>query len=46
MKQYDHRKIEKKWQKYWEKTKLYKTADTADKKVAEILGKNETLQDR
>ncbi len=28
MKQYDHTKIEKKWQKEWTKKKLYKTADT------------------
>lgn len=28
MKSYDHKKIEGKWQKEWEKKKLYKTADT------------------
>ena len=28
MSKYDHRKIEKKWQKEWEKSKLYKTQDT------------------
>ena len=42
MKQYDHTKIEKKWQKQWAKKKLYKTAepkgdDTAENKKCYIL---------
>lgn len=32
MKQYDHTKIEKKWQKEWEKKKIYKANDKSDKK--------------
>ena len=30
MSKYDHRKLEKKWQKEWEKSKLYKTEDTKE----------------
>jgi leucyl-tRNA synthetase len=42
MKQYDHTKIEKKWQKQWAKKKLYKTvepkgAETAENKKCYIL---------
>lgn len=29
---YDHKKIEKKWQKYWLKNKTYKTTNNSDKK--------------
>ena len=29
MRSYDHKKIEKKWQKEWEKKGIYKTSDTA-----------------
>ncbi|MEN9561625.1 MAG: leucyl-tRNA synthetase, leucyl-tRNA synthetase, partial [Candidatus Parcubacteria bacterium] len=32
MKQYDHSKIEKKWQKEWDKKKLYRVPDTASRK--------------
>lgn len=32
MKRYDHKTIEKKWQKEWEKAKLHKTPDSAKKK--------------
>jgi leucyl-tRNA synthetase len=31
MKQYDHKKIEKKWQKKWDDEELYKAQDTSDK---------------
>ena len=37
MKPYDHKKIEKKWQKHWEKNKLYRTPDTANKKDNQFL---------
>ncbi len=37
MTQYDHRKIEKKWQKEWEKTKVYKTEDSFKKPKFYIL---------
>lgn len=42
MKQYDHKKIEKKWQKQWAKKKLYKTVepkgtDTVENKKCYIL---------
>ncbi len=37
MKPYDHRKIEKKWQKEWEKKKVYKTEDSSDKPKFYIL---------
>src|SRR3989344_1714732 len=30
MRSYDHKKIEKKWQKEWEKQKLYETPDTKE----------------
>jgi leucyl-tRNA synthetase len=33
MRSYDHKKIERKWQKRWKKLKLYETADTADDKA-------------
>src|SRR3989344_970231 len=29
---YDHKKIEKKWQRFWEQKKLYKTSDSAEEK--------------
>lgn len=32
MKQYNHKKIEKKWQKRWEEEKIYKSDDTSDKR--------------
>jgi leucyl-tRNA synthetase len=35
--QYDHLKIEKKWQKVWDKTKLYKTKDGGSKPKAYVL---------
>ncbi len=31
MKQYDHKKVEKKWQKYWEKNDSHKAEDFSDK---------------
>lgn len=31
MKQYDHKKVEKKWQKYWEKNDSYRAEDFSDK---------------
>jgi len=31
MKKYDHKKVEKKWQKVWEKEEPYKAEDTSDK---------------
>ncbi len=34
---YDHKKIEKKWQKEWEKKKIYKTLDSSKKKKYYIL---------
>jgi leucyl-tRNA synthetase len=37
MQKYDHIKIEKKWQKKWENQKLYKTADSNQKKKFYIL---------
>lgn len=37
MKEYDHKKIEKKWQKEWDKKKVYKTSDTSKKKKMYIL---------
>jgi leucyl-tRNA synthetase len=37
MKQYDHKKIEKKWQKEWLKKKVYATKDTSDKPKFYIL---------
>jgi leucyl-tRNA synthetase len=37
MKQYDHKKIEKKWQKEWLKNKVYATKDTSDKPKFYIL---------
>src|SRR5581483_1164497 len=37
MKKYDHRKIEKKWQKEWVKKKIYKTLDLSDKPKFYIL---------
>ncbi len=37
MKQYDHKKIEKKWQKEWEKKKIYKTSDDPKKPKFYIL---------
>jgi leucyl-tRNA synthetase len=35
MKQYDHTKIEKKWQKQWAKKKLYKTVELKDTDTSE-----------
>lgn len=32
MKKYDHLKIEKKWQNYWDKKKIYQTSDTSKAK--------------
>ena len=37
MKVYDHKKIEKKWQKEWAKTKIYKTLDSSKKPKYYIL---------
>lgn len=37
MKDYDHKKIEKKWQKEWDKKKVYKTSDISKKKKMYIL---------
>ena len=37
MKEYDHKKIEKKWQTIWEKKKVYKTKDNSKKKKFYIL---------
>lgn len=37
MKEYDHNKIEKKWQKEWETKKVYKTQNTTKKKKHYVL---------
>lgn len=37
MKSYDHSKIEKKWQKEWEKKKFYKASDTSSKPKCYVL---------
>ncbi len=37
MRKYDHNKIEKKWQKEWEKKKFYKASDTSSKPKSYIL---------
>ena len=37
MKEYDHKKIEKKWQKEWDKKKIYKTSDISKKQKMYIL---------
>ncbi|MFH1482019.1 MAG: leucine--tRNA ligase [Patescibacteria group bacterium] len=37
MEKYNHKKIEKKWQNYWEKEKLYQTSDNQDKPKYYIL---------
>ncbi len=37
MKNYDHNKIEKKWQKIWKEKKLYKTAEAKGKKKFYVL---------
>lgn len=37
MKTYDHKKIEKKWQKEWENKKLYKTSESKGKKKFYVL---------
>ncbi len=37
MKKYDHKSIEKKWQKYWEKNETYKTKEGGDKPKYYIL---------
>ena len=37
MKEYDHNKIEKKWQKEWETKKVYKTQNTTKKKKYYVL---------
>jgi leucyl-tRNA synthetase len=37
MKSYDHRKIEQKWQKEWEKKKTYKTSDVSKKPKFYVL---------
>ena len=37
MKEYDHKKIEKKWQGIWAKKKIYKTPDNSKKKKFYIL---------
>jgi leucyl-tRNA synthetase len=36
-KEYDHKKIEKKWQTIWEKNKIYKTSDTSKNPKMYIL---------
>jgi leucyl-tRNA synthetase len=37
MKNYDHKKIEKKWQKEWDKNKIYKTENPGKKKKFYVL---------
>lgn len=37
MKKYDHKKIEKKWQKEWEKASIYKTKDASKKPKYYVL---------
>jgi len=37
MRQYDHKRIEKKWQKEWAKKKLYRTIETKGKKKTFVL---------
>ena len=37
MKSYDHKKIEAKWQREWEKHEIYKTADISDKPKCYVL---------
>ncbi len=37
MRQYDHNKIEKKWQKEWEKKKFYKASDVSSKTKCYVL---------
>lgn len=37
MKEYDHKTIEKKWQKEWNKSGVYKTADTDEKQKMYVL---------
>lgn len=37
MKEYDHKKIEKKWQKYWASKKIYKTKDNGKKSKCYVL---------
>ena len=37
MKKYDHKKIEKKWQKYWKDKKIYKTKDGGKKPKCFVL---------
>ena len=37
MKKYDHKKIEKKWQKYWKDKKIYKTKDGGKKPKCYVL---------
>ena len=43
MKNYDHKKIEKKWQQEWEKKKIYKTLDFS-KKIKQIF-RNKILKE-
>lgn len=37
MEQYDHKKIEDKWQKFWEEKEIYKTEDNSSKQKQYIL---------
>jgi leucyl-tRNA synthetase len=37
MREYDHKKIEKKWQEKWTEEKLYKTSDSSDKPKEYVL---------
>ena len=37
MEKYNHKAIEQKWQKYWEKEKLYKTSESSDKPKYYVL---------
>src|SRR3989338_5738051 len=37
MREYDHKKIEKKWQEKWAEEKLYKTSDNLDKPKEYVL---------
>ncbi|MDP2736587.1 MAG: leucine--tRNA ligase, partial [bacterium] len=37
MEKYNHKKIEPKWQKHWDKEKLYKTSESSDKSKFYIL---------
>ena len=41
MKQYDHKKIEKKWQTLWQKKGVYKTKESSKKPKKFVLDKTE-----